>query len=226
MNDIEQRRALNAPATSEALQNARNIITNNAPANLLTYNPDEVTKKARKTVDAVDAANAAKNPPEDNWRQELEELDRRLVNQMTVDEAELYANNKANECKIAFKAVEGEIATLQDLLKTPGLSRCLNLREGRPPINGDRCDVCAFQRKLEAVTLKLQQVKAAKEKSIRVCGDIVRSAKELQPLRKRWMELKARDKKISDARRHIRNMKDVPLRQEHTTRGGFHFTKD
>ena len=182
----------NPPSTPQALQNGMNIIIRNTPTDIITVDFDSITKNARKMVDAVDAANAAKNPPEEGWRQELEELDRRLLNQMTVDEAELYANNEANKYKAAVREVEGQIATLQDVLKTPGLSQCQQLREGREVTNaGCRCDVCLFTRKIERVTLRLAPLKAKQQQSIRSCSGIILAAKELKPLRKRWEELKA-----------------------------------
>jgi hypothetical protein len=194
--------------------NAHNLITNNAPADLMTVNIDDVTKSARKIVDAVDAANAAKNPPEDNFRQELDELDRRLANQMTVEEAKIYSDNQASLHKDAVKAVENEIKQLTELLKTPGLSRCVPLREGRPPVSGDSCDVCLFNRKLEAVQFKLQRTKENQQKSIRICGGIIASAKELEAYRPRWEELKKRARTIDNARQHIRNHKDAPFQHE------------
>jgi hypothetical protein len=231
-NDIEQRRELNKPATPQARQTMQNVILNNTPADIMTVDFSKITQNARKSVDACDAANAAKNPPEDNWRQELEELDRRLTNQLTVDEAKTYADAQESLHKSAVKAVETEIATLNDLLKTPGLSQCQPLREGREAVNrktgqimaGCSCDVHVFRLKLEVVTIKLQQAKIKQQQSIRVCGNIVTAAKELEAYRPRWGELRKRAKKIDDARRHIRNLKDTPLRQEHTTRGGFHLT--
>src|ERR1700733_9972352 len=100
--NIEQRRELNKPSTPQALQNGMNIVLRNTPTEIITVDFDSITKNTRKIVDAVDAANAAKNPPEDGWRLELEELDRRLTGQLTPDEAELYANNEANKYKDAI----------------------------------------------------------------------------------------------------------------------------
>jgi hypothetical protein len=194
--------------------NIHNLITNNAPADLMTVNIDDVTKSARKIVDAVDAANAAKNPPEDNWRQELDEFNRRLTNQLTIEESQLFADSEAAKHTANVKAVENEIKQLTELLKTPGLSRCVPLREGRPPVNGDSCDVCLFNRKLEAVQFKLQRTKENQQKSIRICGGIIASAKELEAYRPRWEELKKRARTIDNARQHIRNHKDAPFQHE------------
>jgi hypothetical protein len=233
--NIEQRRELNKPSTPQALQNGMNIVLRNTPTEIITVDFDSITKNARKIVDAVDAANAAKNPPEDGWRLELEELDRRLTGQLTPDEAELYANNEANKYKDAINAVDAEIKNLQGILKTPGLSRCPPLRDGREATNaGCRCDVCLFTRKVTALTLSLAPIKAKQQQSIRSCSEIILAAKELKPLRKRWEELKARDKKIAVARRAVQGKQNqTPLQQEsftnsdgfraqhHSTRGGF-----
>jgi DNA repair exonuclease SbcCD ATPase subunit len=186
--------------------NIHNLITKNTPADLMTVNIDEVTKAARKIVDAVDAENAKRNPPEDNWRQELDELDRRLANQMTVEEAKLYSDGQADNHDKVVRQLENEIKHLKDLLLTPGLRQCVPLREGRNPVSGDTCDVCLFNRKLEAVTLKLQRANSEQQKSIRVCGGIIADAKTLEPLRPRWIELQKRARKIVGARQNIRGL--------------------
>jgi hypothetical protein len=194
--------------------NAFNLITKNAPADLMTVDLAELSRLNAERRAAADKAEAAKNPPEYNFRQELDELDRRLANQMTVEEAKIYSDNQASLHKDAVKAVENEIKQLTELLKTPGLSRCVPLREGRPPVNGDSCDVCLFNRKLEAVQFKLQRTKENQQKSIRICGGSIAAAKELEAYRPRWEELKKRARTIDNARQHIRNHKDAPFQHE------------
>jgi hypothetical protein len=150
-----------------------------------------------------------------------------------MEEAKAHASNQESLHKDAVRAIEREITYLRELLGEPGLSRCPPRREGREQLRLCNCDTCLFNRKVEAVTLTLHQVKQKQQTSIRVCGDIVRQAKELEPLRKRWKELADRDKKISIARRNIRGLtNNTSLQRErigsgdHTARGGFHFTKD
>lgn len=226
--DKNQRIELNKPSTPQSLHNAHNLFMSQTPDEVRTFDQAEFDRLQKERRAAVDAAEAKLSPPElqENWKSELEELDRRLVNQMTVDEADQYANSEANKYKLAIKAVETEIATLKDLLATPGLDRCVPRKEGREPRGGCRCSVCLFNLKIEGVTLRLASLKAKQQQSIRICGNQIVAAKELSKLRPRWEELKARDKKITNARRHIRNFKDQPLRQEHTSRGGFHLTND
>jgi hypothetical protein len=91
-------------------------------------------------------------------------------------------------------------------LLTPGLRQCVPLREGRNPVSGDTCDVCLFNRKLEAMGIALQRATENKQKSIRICGGIIAAAKELEPMRPRWIELQKRAKEIDAARQNIRGL--------------------
>jgi len=199
----------NTPITKQALQNGLNVILRNIPANILTVDFENHTKNVRKFVDAVDAANKAKQAPEQEWRQELDELTRRLQNQLTTAEAKAYSDNQEQLHRDAVKVVEDEIKYLKKLMETPGLSQCLPLREGKTPVNGDKCDVCLFTRKIEAVQMKLVEVKRKQQSSIRQCGEIVRCAKELDEYRPRYAELLKREKQITEARRNIREHKTV-----------------
>jgi hypothetical protein len=196
----------NPASTPQALRNALNVITRNAPADILTVDFDSITQNARKTVDAVDEANRKRFDPdgEAGWREELSELERRLAGQMTTDDAKLYSDSQEHLHTEAVKVIEGELIYTKDLLQTPGLSRCLNRREGREPLPGDSCDLCKFSRLLEVVTLKLAHVKAKQVASIRACGSLVSDAKVLDAYRPRWEELKKREKAIAQARRSIR----------------------
>jgi hypothetical protein len=231
---IEQRRELNKPSTPQALHNAHSLILGQTPLDVRTFDEAEFNRLGKERREALAAAEAAQHPPEDSWRLELDELDRRLTGQLTPDEAELYANNEANKYKDAINAVDAEIKNLQGILKTPGLSRCQPLRDGREVAGNCRCDVCLFTRKVTALTLSLAPIKAKQQQSIRSCSGIILAAKELQPLRKRWQELKKREQKIAVARRAVQGKQNqTPLQQEsftnsdgfraqhHSTRGGF-----
>ncbi len=199
--------------TQEQL-NVHNLITKNAPAELMTVDLAELDRLNAERRAKQDAAEKAKQQPEDTWRDELDDLNRRLANQLEVSEAKTYADNQASLHVDAVKAVENDLKYTQELLQTPGLKKCIAVREGRPPNAGDTCDVCLFNRKIEFVTVKLQRTKAAQQRSIIECGNIIRCAKELEPMRQRWEELKKRDRKIANARQHIRGHKDAPFQQE------------
>jgi len=193
--------------TPQGLRNALNLIVNNTPKGLMEVDFENHTKNARKIIDAVDEANRKRFDPdgEAGWKQELEELERRLAGQMTIDEAKVWSDNQESLHKEPVKVVEAELKYLKDLLATPGLSKCPNRREGREPITGDMCDVCCFSRKLEVVGLKLAQIKAKQVASIKACGTLISDAKVLDAYRPRWEELKKREKTIAQARRSIRD---------------------
>jgi hypothetical protein len=204
----------NTASTPQAIQNGMNIILRNTPAGLMTFDEDEFNRKNKERRAAVDAAEAKLHPPElqENWRQELSELDRRLTGQMDVSEAKTYADAQEQLHKDAVAVVGKELTYIHELLKTPGLSQCKALREGREavgrltgqPIECRGCEVHAFRRKVEVLQIKLQQAKAKQQQSIKSCGNIVLAAKELEPFRKRWSELKKREKTITTALRNIR----------------------
>jgi hypothetical protein len=214
----------NQPTTPQDQQNVLNLITKNTPAGLMTVDFENLTKNARKIVDEVAEANRKRFDPdgERSWRSELEELNRRLIGSMDVSDAKTYSDNQEQIHKDAVKVIEGELKYANDLLATPGLSRCTNRRENREPLPGDSCDLCKFSRLLEVVGLKLAHVKRKQQLSIRVCGGIIAAAKELDPLRPRWEELKKRDKSIAQARRSIRDHTQLqPERNQSVTRRGF-----
>lgn len=177
-------------------------------AALITIDIDEVTKNARKQVDAVDAANKAKNPPEADWRGELEELDRRLRIVMTTTQAKAHADGEAYKHTEAVQKIMDEIKYVKSLLDEPGLRRCTPLRMGRPPVTGDTCDVCLFNRKIASLEILLGRAKNDQAKSIRLCGGLVQQARELDPLRPRWKELRKRAAKIDTARKAIGGLVD------------------
>jgi hypothetical protein len=210
MNDIEQRRQLDKPATPQQRQNALNVITRNTPAELLTVDFENITKNARKMVDAVDAENRAKSgSSEDGWRNELSELQRCLEGQFTVNDAKAYVAKQEQFHNEAVKVVQDELKFAEALLVTPGLSRCKARREGTTPIEGDTCETCVFARRVQAVVYKLAQTKAKAEQAIRTCGGLVRDAKILDELRPRYAELKKREALIANARRGIREKKSM-----------------
>jgi hypothetical protein len=166
------------------------------------------TPNAERRKDA-DAAAAKLNPPEDGWRSELAELERRLAGSMTHEEAKLHADNQASVHKEAVKVVQDELKFAEALLITPGLSRCKARRENTTPLEGDSCETCVFSRKVQAVILKLKQAKAKQEQSIKICGNIIVAAKELEQYRPRWVELKKREQTLATARRNIREKKSL-----------------
>jgi hypothetical protein len=203
-----------APSTPQAIRNGLNVITKNAAADILTVDFDSITKNARVMVDRVDAENRAKaGSSDDGWRNELDELNRRLTGQLTVEEAKQWVGQQEQLHRDAVKAVQDELTFAEALLVTPGLSRCRNRRDGKTPLEGDTCDTCVFSRRVQAVVYKLTQAKAAQQQSIRRCGTVIAASKDLEQYRPRWAELKKREVTIANARRNIREHKSTRQQQ-------------
>jgi len=196
--------------------------------NLITVDFAELERRNAENRAALDAANAAKRPLEDNWRGELEELDRRLKYAQTEQQAQSVADGEVRKHKDIVKSTENELKYLRSLLKEPGLLKCRPLRDGKPPVSGDTCDVCLFNRKIESLEGKLLSFKEQQQISIRRCGATIKNAAETDKLRPRWEELKKRANKIDTARKVARGLQHPDgdgFRQEPITSGDTHRMK-
>lgn len=92
----------------------------NAPAELVTVNLDEVTKTARKVVDAVDKANTPKEPTDDQLRAEwstLEQQHRELEHYAAQSEAS--TNAQSEHVRVIEKRLKAAEALIPaDILET------------------------------------------------------------------------------------------------------------
>lgn len=177
---------------------------------LLVVDMAELSRRTAEHRAAQDAAEKKATPPDESqqWREELSELTRRLQNAPTEAEAKTYSDQQSAKHNGLVRAVERELAYYKSLLDTPGISLCPPRRAGRPPVVGDSCDACVFTRKISRIEDELTGAKDKQQKSIRICGGMVRTAKELDPLRPRWMELRKRMAKIESARLQARGLDD------------------
>ena len=125
---------------------------------------------------------------EANWKTEFEELDRRFEGMPTEAEAKERAQQELVKHNGFVRPIEAEIDRVQATLESPSAA-FISLR--------DKADI---QRKIESLEYQLEQAKKARERSIRINGGMIRDAKEWEPKRKRWLELKKRTQEIESAK--------------------------
>ena len=128
-------------------------------------------------------------PPidENNWRQELYELNNRLEHAATESQAKDAAAEELKVHNDAIRGIEKEIDSVKGLLK-----------DSAEYLTG--FDRKRISDKIEGLEDKLKTANARRERSIRLSGACVRDAKELDKGRSRWKELKKRADSIERAR--------------------------
>jgi hypothetical protein len=183
--------------------------------NLITVDFAELERRNAENRAALDAARAVANGPSDSaelMRQEYEELERRVKGQPTEQACKQYADEQASKHADVVTTIEDEIKYVTSLLDSPGATKCIPLRQGREPMRngvvmeGCSCDVHVFRRKISALETQLSHAKSAAEKSVRTCGAMIRSAKEIDQLRPRYVELEKIFRKIDTARKVARGL--------------------
>ena len=142
---------------------------------------DKTTK-----VSASDVEQTQSVPPVDNpyWRQELEDLDRRFDGMLTAEQAQQYADEQLCKHDGIILYIEAQLARLKSTLAEPFLRGS---------------DKQALERKIEAVEGDLALAKQRRKRSINLCGAGIRTAKEWEPKRARWEELKKRQRDVDNA---------------------------
>ncbi|MGA9308431.1 MAG: hypothetical protein WBW31_23755 [Candidatus Sulfotelmatobacter sp.] len=197
---------------------------------ILTYDPNEVTRKARESVDKVDAANRAMNPPDESveWRNELDELTRRLSGYRTPEAWRNYSVEQEQLHNGNVKKISDDIAHVKSLLKLEGLELCKWRKAGQEPpdliadsrgrTSGKQCgcDGCLFAMQIARLEDQLTEAKRLQQKSIRTCGAAIKNAEALAKFVPRYNELLARARKIDDARKSIRGINNTDLAPERT----------
>lgn len=178
---------------------------------LITLDMDKIAKVAAERRKAEDEAWVKAHPPDENqiWRNELEELERRLRGYITPEDATRFADQEADKHKAAVAKLADEIHYVTGLLETPGLDLCQARKAGvEPKRGGCGCDGCVFHRRISLLTDHLTEAKRLQQKSIRTCGGMIATAKELSKLVPRYQELATKAKKIETARKVARGMID------------------
>jgi hypothetical protein len=208
-------------------QNAMNVILKDTPPGLMTVDMEELSRRNAERRATADAANPPKGP-EDGWRDELNELERRLKGAFTEEQAKQHAGAEGRKCKEAVDKVENAIKESRELLKTPYLSlhtgwdgtirQTFSHSGGSGQLCG--CDGCVILRKIEHFESELPELKRQQQKSIRLCGAMIQGAKELDALRPRYRELAKRAFQIDKATQRNPDIGDGRFRDEGTPSRG------
>lgn len=200
--------------------NAHNLITNNAPADILTVDYEQIAKNDKERRAAQDAA-VPKAEESLNLRLEYEDLHRRLVGQPEEKAWKHFASDEEKQHNAAISHLERLIKYNQELAKSPGARTCAPRRATppRPAVSGCSCDVCVFEREIEKLQSKLTHQQSLLQKSIRVNGQQIRNARELDRLRPRYAELSRMFRNIDEARKTARGLQNTDLVREDITAG-------
>ena len=132
--------------------------------------------KAQAERRATENANRPADDPAGVLRAEYEDLERRVKGQPTEKACKTYAAEQERVHTDAVKKIDDEISYVKSLLDSPGVTKCVALRQGREPmrdgqiIEGCSCDVHVFRRKIRALEIQVRRAKNEADKSIRVCG--------------------------------------------------------
>ena len=207
-------------------QAMQNVINRDVDPALLTVNLSAIEQAAAERRAKEEAAQRAANPqdPAEVLRGEYLDLERRVKGQPTEKACKTYAAEQERVHADAVKKIDDEISYVKSLLDSPGVTKCVALRQGREPmrdgqiIEGCSCDVHVFRRKIRALEIQLRRAKNEADKSIRVCGGMIRSAQETDLLRPRLAELEKMFRKIDKARQVARgvvksDMQQLPIAQ-------------
>jgi hypothetical protein len=195
--------------------NARNVILKCTPPGLMVLDEEAIAAATAANRKAQDESWEKDHPPADNWREELDELERRLRGYSSEADCQVHAEREEAKHKAIVGAIENEIAYVQSLLATPGLDLCIPRQRGREPKPGCGCDGCLFDKRIRVLGSRLDHAKQKQRIVIRECGDLVRRARELAPLIPRYRELAAKAEKIDTARKVARGLIDGKPRRMH-----------
>jgi len=147
----------------------------------------------------------ASNPinTESNWKQEFEELDARFRGMFTVGEAKEHAKNELTKHDQIIKPIENRLKEARDILADSSAA-FFSVSDKR-----------AIGRTIESLEFDLGQAKKLREQSILKCGGLIKSVKEWEPKRKRWLELRKRSQDIERAKDMAsgKNGQELPMNQ-------------
>lgn len=180
---------------------------------ILTVDMEELSRRNAERRAKADAAEATSKPAEDDWRGELSELERKFrIWQLpngaitSLESLKELADREAAKHKAIVTKIQDELSYVRSLLKLEGLGRCLPLRKGTKPVDGDQCDTCVFTRKIASLESDLVTAERNQQISIKRHGAMVRDRKAIEPLLPRYKELSERASKIDTARKVARGM--------------------
>ena len=141
-----------------------------------------ITTKTATSEPVKEAKQQPSSPPVDNpyWRQELEELDRYFP-RPTPDEAQRWADEELRKHDAIINKIETQLAQLKQLKEEP-----YPTREQKQKIAD----------KIESVEDDLERAKRLRQQSINICGAGIRSSREWEPKRARWVELTRRKRQL------------------------------
>jgi hypothetical protein len=188
-----------------------------------TANPEHLTitdaPMDRSSINAVDAANAAKRGPEPDWKSELEDLQRMLFGADTEVQAKEKAKTITAEHNRVVSDIEHQIKFLRESLKTPFLSTHAGFDINKAPLitpKGGKCgcDSCLIVEKIGRYLDTLVVAKEQREKAIRRAGAAIQSSRERDKLRPRFRELCQREAGIEAARSQTASIEDGTFRPE------------
>jgi predicted RNase H-like nuclease (RuvC/YqgF family) len=137
---------------------------------------------AIKSAQEVHAKNDAKKA-DARWRQELDELSR-LFPCESVEHAQERLDNLQKAAADQVKEYEGKLAEARAALKTKFLSHL---------------ETTHINQKIERLSGELASFRHRSNMQIRFAEGFLRQAKELEPKRERWAELRQRAKAIDSA---------------------------
>jgi hypothetical protein len=119
---------------------------------------------------------------------EFEELDRRFQGMLTKAEAKEFAKSELAKHDGVVKPIEARLDQARAVLTDPSAAFLSA---------GDKEDI---KRRIESLEFQLEQAKKLREQSIVKCGGLIRSVKEWEPKRARWLELRKRSQDIERAK--------------------------
>jgi len=236
-SEIPSRPRVGEPRNKPTPQDSRNfgnLLSKTTDPATITIDPIENQKKVLADVARVNEINTAKRDARQKdlqWRDELQELDRRLAGSWTEAQAKDNLKATTDGHNTIVKNFETEIVRLRKLLATP----YLNLHSGwsdevtEPRVTSSQnghvgqacgCDGCAILKRIEHNQYELGQAKITRDRKIRLAASWVEGAKQCDKLRPRWKELKERAAIIDQATAKVRHHEE-PVPAKGTGRLGY-----
>jgi hypothetical protein len=156
----------------------------NGPVVVTQQEFDDAVARGVKQAQEVHAINDARRGVDAGWQQELEELSRRFTGMPSVDAAEADLASLKAQFKSEAKELKALIKLAQDQLGAGVLSR--------PQETG-------VNQRISGLQDLLSSHDAEGRRKLRWAEAAVEQAKEWEPKRKRWEELKRRAREVDAA---------------------------
>jgi hypothetical protein len=216
-------------AITREQQNGMNVVLKNTPPGLMILDEAALDKAQRAARAARDTAEAKAVDPAQTLRDECEDLARRTADGKALTEQAWKDHDSTEQAKFTttIKGIEDEISYIKTLMDSPGVTRCLALRQGRENmrdgqvIEGCSCDVHVFRRKITDLEITLRRTKNDAAKSHRICAGNMREAAEIDKLKPRYFELHKMFSKLDTARKVARGITNTDLAPEPVRGMGF-----